>query len=368
MSNDLRTLDYWPSVVPGSHIKAHLKQFVQGQDKAIDLLAYIGNLYSLQLLALKHGIRKKSMPKLNCLLTAPTGCGKTFLVSKFAEALGLPYQKVDCSSVRAEGWHGTNLSEYIYRFLQQSPYGFGVLHLDEMDKLAITGGNNTEGKLDLQMGLLDILDGDYKHLYDRWGKSGTIDLSSANNCLVIMSGSFQTIRNFDEDFDDQCVEHEEEIADAEEKIAEEFESDDLVIRQIGFSADFNKVTEISRSKKKERQVRRIERAKKKLAKRKDELGSDKSWKERMKKLGFIQELASRIVWQEELEGYDKVQLKKILVEGKESAYNKYLNLIGQHHSLQEEEIDAIIDEIHGSENGLRDMESILFRKFYEKSQ
>lgn len=322
MSDEVLKLEHWPKIIYQSHIKNYMKEYVQGQQSILDLFAYIGHLYSLQLHGLKCGIRKKSMPKVNCLLTGPTGCGKTFVVKKFADSLELPYMKVDCSSVRAEGWHGTNLSEYIYRFLQKSPYGFGVLHLDEIDKIGITDDNNSAGKLDLQTGLLDLLDGDYCHIYDH-KVTKSIELANINNCLVIMSGSFQRVRNHD---------------DKQEK------EEEIINRPIGFTAKFDEITKKSGDKK----------------------YKDKSWKDRLKELGFIHELASRIVCQEELEKYDSQQLRKIVMEGKESAYNRYLNVFGQHHSLDETEIDEIIRRVQENENGLRDLESIMFEKFYNK--
>lgn len=311
---------HWPKIIYQSHIRNYMKEYVQGQQNILDLFAYIGHLYSLQLHGLKCGIRKKSMPKVNCLLTGPTGYGKTFVVKKFADSLELPYMKVDCSSVRAEGWHGTNLSEYIFRFLQKSPYGFGVLHLDEIDKIGISGDNNSAGKLDLQMGLLDLLDGDYCHIYDRDRITKSIELANANNCLVIMSGSFQHVRNYD---------------DKQEK------EEEIINRPIGFTADFNAIV------KKEKEP-------------------EKTWKERLKDLGFIHELASRIVCQEELEKYDEQQLRKIIMDGKESAYHKYLNVFGQQHTLEDSDIDDIVKRVQDCENGLRDLESIMFEKFYKK--
>ncbi len=303
---DLHT-EYWPRIIYESDIKEYLSTYVRGQEKALDLLGFIGFLYTSSMFAQHCQIRKTSLPRVNLLMTGPTGGGKTFIAKHFAESLNLHYKKIDCSSVSAEGWHGTNLSELLADYLKECPSGFGVLHLDEIDKIGITGRENQEGKVQLQMGLLDLLDGDYNHSSsDKHGRSSG-PLTAINNSLVVMTGSFQQDRN--------------DKKDAKNKI--------------GF---------------------------KDIHPDKDE----RTYKEKMLELGFLQEFAARIVTQVELEPYTQEQVKDIIVNAKSSPYAKFQQLFGLRASLEDHEIDELVESVQNTKNGLRELDSLMFHKFFEK--
>ncbi len=299
--------DEIPKIVYEQHIKDYMSKYMHAQEELCDLYAYIGHAYSLQIFAQYHGIRKKSLPKMNVLITGETGSGKSFGPRKFAEAMGMYYQKIDCSTTSAEGWHGTQMSTLIHKFLENSPLGFGVLHLDEVDKIACMGAEEFTGKGERQTSLLELLDGDYQH-QTVWPLSA-ISLENINNCLIILSGSFQKHR------------------DAEQTIN----------RPIGFmnNPDF-------KSK------------------------SDLTWKDKMIKLGFSKEFAARIVHTIELEKYTASQIKDIILNTEESAYNKYKNLFGRDKSLTDVEIDDIVKQAENSKNGLRELDTLFFQKFYAR--
>ncbi len=305
----------WPKIVYENQISDYMTQYISGQSEIIDLLSFIGHLYTLKLYGLQHHIRLKSMPRVNALVTGPTGYGKSFSIRKFAESMEMVYYRIDCSTCSAEGWHGTNLSQLIKEFLKKSPYGFGILHLDEIDKLGHTGSKGhesaTASKLQLQMALLDLLDGDYGFLQSDDMSNKTTQLNNVNNALVIMSGSFQSERNFEE---------------SESKR-----------RPIGFSSSFDKPE-----------------------------SNMKTWREKLKNLGFIQELAGRILCTIELEKYNSEQIKSIVKDTKDSSYIKYLNLFGGKYSLTDTEIDDMVDRVKDSDFGLRELESIMFETVYNK--
>lgn len=286
----------------------HMQQFVKGQNSILDLMSYVGHMYTVKLSALAMGYDRQDLPKLNALITGPTGFGKTFMIKKLAEALGLPYTRIDCSTVSAEGWKGMNLSSKIAEFCKASQFGAGILHLDEFDKM----GNNTgdsgdqprDHKLSLQQNMLDLLDGEYSH----GEEDGRTPLKNVNNALVILSGSFQSARNTNKN-----------------KI------------NIGFST----------SNKEDLEVR-------------------KSWKEHLTDSGFMHEFASRIVCSAELERYDADQIKDIVLNGRQSGYTKYTRVLAHEAILTEEELDELVTKISESKNGMRDMDSLLFEKYYNR--
>ncbi len=221
----------------------------------------------------------------------------------------MPYKKIDCGSVSAEGWHGTSLSAYIHEFLGFSQSGFGVLHLDELDKIGVSENENQESKRELQLGLLDLLDGDYRHMHEHRLTESKTKLDNINNCLLILSGSFQSHRN---------------------------ESIDKKL-PIGFKNDSDS----------------------------DKPDDKTNWKDKMNDLGFLQEFAARIVHTIELEKYSTEQIKKVITDTEESAYMKYKNLFGYDKTLQDSEIDEIVKNIESNKNGLRELDSLLFQKYYD---
>lgn len=168
-------------------IKAKLRRAVSGQDEVVDLLSYLGHMYSIQTLAQMMGVDRTELPKLNCLITGPTGYGKTFLIQRLAECLDVPYTKVDCTSIMPEGWRGMPLSYAMRDAAKKSAFGIGIIHFDEFDKISVDrenhGTGSSDAKQDLQNALLDILDLNYQ------------PVPESSNSLVILTGSFQVHRN-----------------------------------------------------------------------------------------------------------------------------------------------------------------------------
>jgi ATP-dependent protease Clp ATPase subunit len=80
----------------------------------------------------------------------------------------------------------------------------------------------------------------------------------------------------------------------------------------------------------------------------------------------MQEFSARIVCSIELKKYNSEQVRTILTYTKQSVYNKYLNLFGRYETLEPEEIDEIVKKVEENKNGLRELDSLLFEKYYEK--
>jgi ATP-dependent protease Clp ATPase subunit len=303
---------YAQNIIYEDEIREYLTKYISGQKPAIELFSFIGHMYTLKQTAILSGKDVTDLPKSNALFVGPTGMGKTNFVNRFRQSLQTHYMRLDCSAVAAEGWHGNNLSNLMKQYLKQSPLGFGILHFDEIDKLAVDKTlDNQEGKLALQLNLLDILDCVYSDEAYR----------NLGNALIIMTGSFQKIRNEDKDG---------------KKKKEKYS------RPIGFNSDIYTIDD-------------------------SELDNEnKNWKERLVEIGFAQEFASRIISYIELEPYTTEEIKHIITNTNGNTLSKYKTLFGQHIELSDTEVDEIAQEVQSSDNGMREVDTIIFNKVRQK--
>lgn len=95
------------------------------------------------------GFSPDELPATSALVVAPTGQGKTFLLRKMAETLGLNIIIIDCSTVAAEGWKGLSLSQRLAVNLEEvgdiRVFERSVLMFDEFDKLRRWGTQYDQG-------------------------------------------------------------------------------------------------------------------------------------------------------------------------------------------------------------------------------
>lgn len=178
-------------------IKKHLDKYVIKQDRPKEILSSIAYIHDLK-------IRNKLSCKNNILLLGSTGSGKSYISNKIAEVLDLPVVEVDCSRLSNEGYTGDSISSYFQHFLDNcSCEGskhtcmseYGILILDEFDKLSYTGSSAAAGtyKKMLQQELLRIIEGnEIKIPIDSQKLTGTADVAyfDTSNLLIIMCGAF----------------------------------------------------------------------------------------------------------------------------------------------------------------------------------
>ena len=95
------------------------------------------------------GIAADELPAPSAVVVAPTGQGKTFLVRKMAQHLGLNIITVDCGTLSAEGWKGVSMSQRLsaaYREAKdKNTFAQSILFLDEIDKLRLWDTHNDQG-------------------------------------------------------------------------------------------------------------------------------------------------------------------------------------------------------------------------------
>lgn len=105
--------------------------------------------------------------KSNLLLLGPSGVGKTYILSTLASILEVPFATIDCSSLTAAGYIGSDIESSLERLLLAANLSpalceSGILFFDELDKLArpavVAHGRDVGGE-GVQQGLLKMVEG-----------------------------------------------------------------------------------------------------------------------------------------------------------------------------------------------------------------
>jgi ATP-dependent Clp protease ATP-binding subunit ClpX len=142
---------------------SHLDHFVQGQTEAKrDLAVCIYNHY-LGLAERQRG--GDDFGRHHLLMLGPTGCGKTFMVRKAAERLGVPLSFASATSLVETGYRGRAVDDIVRSLLRTAgndPRAAerGIVFLDEIDKIKRTPGDGRDVSGEgVQNALLTLLDG-----------------------------------------------------------------------------------------------------------------------------------------------------------------------------------------------------------------
>ena len=188
-----------------TEIKAHLDEYVIGQDQAKTALSVAVYNHYKRLRYKQTHPDAQEVEKSNLLLVGPTGSGKTLLALTMARFLDVPFTIADATVLTEAGYVGEDVDSIIVRLLQAADYDVaraerGIIFIDEIDKIArktanpsITRDVSGEG---VQQGLLKLLEGTVAAVPPKGGRKHPeqpLVQVNTKNILFICGGAFETL-------------------------------------------------------------------------------------------------------------------------------------------------------------------------------
>ena len=192
-------------------IKTYLDRFVINQTNAKKALAIsICDHYNY----IKETLTNTSpghYTKQNILMIGPTGVGKTYLIKRIAELIGVPFVKSDATKFTETGYQGGDVEDLVRQLYKKANHHIelaehGIIYLDEVDK--ITGTQSSHHKdisgRGVQSNLLKIMEDTDVTIRPNWDIQAQIkqmmstkkdapsekETINTKNILFIMSGAF----------------------------------------------------------------------------------------------------------------------------------------------------------------------------------
>lgn len=183
-----------------SQIKAHLDQYVIGQDEAKKTLSVaVYNHYKRLRQNKKSDVE---IQKSNILMIGSTGSGKTYLAQSLAKFLGVPFAIADATTLTEAGYVGEDVENILLTLLQNAEFDNklaekGIVYIDEIDKITRKSDNVSTtrdvGGEGVQQALLKIIEGTISRVPLSGGRkhpqAECVDIDTSN-ILFICGGAF----------------------------------------------------------------------------------------------------------------------------------------------------------------------------------
>ena len=161
-------------------LERQIKSDVKGQDEIIEEIVNI--IY----LNIRYGIKS------NLLLLGPSGNGKTEIVRSLAKHLDRPLFIEDVTKLSATGYYGKSASQMMKSLITVAggdikKAEFGIIVLDEIDKIMSLDEREAVSKGDVQDELLKLLEGDPVEF--EVSQSGRTMIIDTKNIIFIGAGA-----------------------------------------------------------------------------------------------------------------------------------------------------------------------------------
>lgn len=187
-------------LVTPSQIKAHLDQYVVGQDEVKRTLSVaVYNHYKRLRQNKKSDVE---IQKSNILMIGSTGSGKTYLAQSLAKFLGVPFAIADATTLTEAGYVGEDVENILLTLLQNAEFDNklaekGIVYIDEIDKLSRKSENMSTtrdvGGEGVQQALLKIIEGTVSRVplsgSRKHPQAECVDIDTSN-ILFICGGAF----------------------------------------------------------------------------------------------------------------------------------------------------------------------------------
>ena len=193
-------------ILKPKEIKAHLDDFVIGQDEAKKVISVAVYNHYKRILNPPSKENDVDIEKSNILLLGETGTGKTLMARTIAKLLDVPFCIADATVFTQAGYVGEDVESILTRLLQAADYNLqraekGIVFIDEIDKIARKGGENPSITRDVsgegvQQSLLKLLEGSIVNVPPQGGRKHPEQSFIAVNTqdiLFIASGAFNNI-------------------------------------------------------------------------------------------------------------------------------------------------------------------------------